>query len=80
MPCIAESTTDVWNLELAAEYLDKTFNMFDEKALGRAPASTVRDWIESEIQARFAPTNGADSAGAQGRWAIHPSSRKFKHL
>lgn len=53
MPHIADSSTDTWNLELAAKYLDKTFNMFDEKALRRSPSSGIRDWIGDEIQTRF---------------------------
>lgn len=60
-PGILESSTDFGDLDLAAKYLDKTFNTFDERALGRAPASTVRDWIDSEIQARFPPTSEPDS-------------------
>jgi hypothetical protein len=63
-PCIADVPADNWNLYLAAKYLDKTFNVFDERALGRAPASTVRDWIYSEIQARFGSTHDADFNGA----------------
>jgi len=53
MPHIADSSTDTWNLELAAKYLDKTFNMFDEKVLHRPPSSRIRDWIYNEIQTRF---------------------------
>ena len=53
MPYIAESDSDVWNLHLATKYLDKTFNMFDEKALCRPPSSGIRDWIHGEIQTRF---------------------------
>lgn len=57
MPRI-ESTTDLWTLSLAAKYLDKSFNTFDEKALGRPPSSGIQDWIGGEIGARF----GSDSA------------------
>ena len=32
MPRIFESAGDVWTLRLAAKYLDKSFNIFDEKA------------------------------------------------
>jgi Family of unknown function (DUF5677) len=53
MPLILESRTDVWNLSLAAKYLDKSFNIFDEKALGGPPASAIRDWINDEIEVRF---------------------------
>jgi hypothetical protein len=34
------------------------FNIFDEKALGRAPSSRIRDWISDEIEARFGSENG----------------------
>jgi hypothetical protein len=54
LPSIENASSDIWNLHLVAKYLDKTFNIFDEKALGRSPSSGVRDWIYSEIQARFA--------------------------
>ncbi|HVP56411.1 MAG TPA: DUF5677 domain-containing protein [Candidatus Eisenbacteria bacterium] len=53
VPRIVESPSDVWNLSLVAKYLDKSFNIFDEKALGRAPSSRIRDWISDEIEARF---------------------------
>jgi hypothetical protein len=58
MPRIVESPSDVWNLNLVAKYLDKSFNIFDEKALGRAPSSRIRDWISDEIEARFGSENG----------------------
>jgi len=58
MPRIVESPSDVWNLNLVAKYLDKSFNIFDEKALGRAPSSQIRDWISEEIEARFGSKNG----------------------
>jgi hypothetical protein len=53
MPQIVESPSDVWNLSLAAKYLDKSFNIFDEKALRRPPSSEIQDWISKEIEARF---------------------------
>jgi hypothetical protein len=53
MPQIVESPSDVWNLHLVAKYLDKSFNTFDERALGRPPSSLIRDWIGDEIEARF---------------------------
>lgn len=53
VPQISDSSSDIWNLHLAAKYLDKTFNMFDEKALGRPPSSAIRDWIGDEIRSRF---------------------------
>jgi len=54
MPAIADASSDNWNLHLTAKYLDKTFNVFDEKALRRPPSSAIRDWIYAEIQNRFA--------------------------
>jgi Family of unknown function (DUF5677) len=53
MPLIADSSSDIWNLHLAAKYLDKTFDLFDEKALHRQPSSGIQDWIYNEIQNRF---------------------------
>jgi hypothetical protein len=50
MPRIADSTTDVWNLRLAAKYLDKSFNIFDEKALGRPASSALEDWVGTEVE------------------------------
>jgi hypothetical protein len=52
-PRIADSSSEMWNLHLAAKYLDKTFNMFDENALRRQPSSGIHDWIHAEIQTRF---------------------------
>lgn len=57
MPRIVESPSDVWNLSLVAKYLDKSFNIFDEKALGRAHSSRIRDWISDEVEARFGSEN-----------------------
>jgi len=57
VPRIADPSTDTWNLELAAKYLDKTFNMFDEKALRRSPSSGIQAWIGNEIQTRFASSD-----------------------
>jgi hypothetical protein len=56
MPRILESN-DVWTLNLAAKYLDKSFNTFDEKALGRPPSSEIQDWIGDEIESRFGSDN-----------------------
>lgn len=58
MPRIMDSPSDVWNLSLAAKYLDKSFNAFDEKALGRQPSSGIRDWISKEIEARCRSEDG----------------------
>jgi hypothetical protein len=60
-----DSPSDIRNLHLAAKYLDKTFNMFDEKALGRPPSSGVRDWIYDEIQSRFGSRGGDSGLGAE---------------
>jgi uncharacterized protein DUF5677 len=57
MPRIIDSPTDVWNLNLAAKYLDKSFNTFDEKALGRPPSCEIQDWISKEIEARSGSAN-----------------------
>jgi Family of unknown function (DUF5677) len=51
VPQIAESGTDPWNLILAAKYLDKSFNAFDEKALGHPATSDIQTWI-SDILAK----------------------------
>jgi len=60
MPQIIESN-DVWTLNLAAKYLDKSFNTFDEKALGRPPSSEIQDWIGGEIESRFGSDYGGGS-------------------
>lgn len=64
MPRIAESISDIWNLHLAAKYLDKTFCMFDEKALNRSPSSEIREWIYGEIQNRF----GSNDCNLDSAW------------
>lgn len=56
-PQIAESESDVSNLMLVAKYLDKSFDAFDEKALGRPPSSEIRKWIGNEFEVRFRPSN-----------------------
>ena len=58
MPRIVESPSDVWNLNLVAKYLDKSFNIFDEKALGSSPSSRIRDWISDEVETRFGSESG----------------------
>jgi hypothetical protein len=64
VPRIVESPSDVWNLSLAAKYLDKSFNTFDEKALGHSPSSRIQEWISDEIEARFRSETGSqDEAG-----------------
>jgi len=67
MPQISGSRSDVWNLNLAAKYLDKSFNIFDEKALGRPPSSEIQEWVGNEIETRFGSHNGnEDQAGGAG--------------
>jgi hypothetical protein len=56
-PGIRESPTDWWNLSLVAKYLDKSFNLFDERALVRPQCSEIRDWISAEIERRFGSGN-----------------------
>jgi hypothetical protein len=56
-PGISESPTDWWNLSLAAKYLDKSFNLFDERALARPQCSEIQDWISAEIERRFGSGN-----------------------
>jgi len=63
-PRIVEAT-DVWTLSLAAKYLDKSFNTFDEKALKRPPSSQFQDWIGEEIGTRFDPEEGGQSPASE---------------
>lgn len=66
IPRIVDSSSDIWNLHLAAKYLDKTFDLFDEKALNRPPSSGIRDWIYYEIQNRFGSDDrNLDSAATE---------------
>jgi hypothetical protein len=53
LPQIADVEPHPHDLSLAARYVDKTFNFFDEKALNVPPASKIQDWLEDEIQKRF---------------------------
>jgi len=66
-----KDATDVWTLDLAAKYLDKSFNLFDEKALGRPPSSNIQDWIGGEIESRF-----LSDAAKQDRTAASKNERK----
>lgn len=45
IPQIAEVRSDPSELLLAAKYLDKSFSLFDERALGRSGASDLQTWI-----------------------------------
>jgi hypothetical protein len=66
MPRIAESSTDWWNLLLAAKYLDKSFNIFDEKALVRQRSSAIRSWISAEIDRRIDQGSNEEEATGPG--------------
>jgi hypothetical protein len=57
VPRIPELPTDWWNLSLAAKYLDKSFNLFDETALAGPQRSEIRSWISAEIERRFGAGN-----------------------
>lgn len=57
-PGVPELAPDLWNLSLAAKYLDKSFNIFDEKALARPQCSEIQGWIGTEIEMRFGSGNG----------------------
>ena len=63
MPYIREASSDIWNLHLLTKYLDKSFNLFDEKALQRKPSSGIGDWLYDEIHNRF-PSNDHDASSA----------------
>jgi hypothetical protein len=65
VPGIHESQTDLWNLSLAAKYLDKSFNIFDEKALARPQCSEIQGWISAEMEMRFG-AGGDNQDGAEG--------------
>jgi hypothetical protein len=65
VPGIHESPTDPWNLNLTAKYLDKSFNLFDERALARPQCCEIQDWISTEIERRFGSGNN-NQDGAVG--------------
>jgi hypothetical protein len=73
MPRVVDSPSDVWNLSLAAKYLDKSFNAFDEKALGRRPSSGIQDWISKEIEARLRSEGDKQDANGQDRSQSGPN-------
>jgi Family of unknown function (DUF5677) len=58
-PRIPELPTDLWNLGLAAKYLDKSLNLFDERALASPRRSCIRDWIGIEIERCFESLNNS---------------------
>jgi hypothetical protein len=60
-----EPASDIWTLSLAAKYLDKSFNTFDEKALGRPRSSVIQDWIGEEIENRFVSDNNSQSHASE---------------
>jgi hypothetical protein len=57
IPQIADTGTDPWNLILAAKYLDKSFDAFDEKALGRSASSDIHQWIHEKLATGFGTTS-----------------------
>jgi Family of unknown function (DUF5677) len=66
VPEIRESSIDWWNLHLVAKYLDKSFNVFDERALVRLQCSDIRDWIGAEIERRYGSGNDNPEEGEHG--------------
>ena len=58
-PRIPELPTDLWNLSLAAKYLDKSLSLFDERALASPRRSGIRDWIGIEIERCFGSVNNS---------------------
>lgn len=72
IPRIVDSPSDVWNLSLAAKYLDKSFNAFDEKALGIPPSSGIQDWIGEEIEARLGSEGDKQVASGEGTGQTEP--------
>lgn len=52
-PNIPVLQPDAKYMTLAAKYLDKTFNLFDEKVLNREPVSEIQVWIRGEIKRCF---------------------------
>lgn len=69
-----EDATDVWTMNLAAKYLDKSFNIFDEKALERSPSSQIQDWIGDEIDSRFGSDNGKQDPTKADKTGPEPSA------
>lgn len=61
LPRIANVEPHPDDLFLAAKYVDKTFNFFDEKALHVSPSSNIRDWLyeQSERRSQPPPADGA---------------------
>jgi len=51
-------------LSLAAKYLDKSFNLFDERALARPQCSEIQDWVSAEIERRFGSGNNIQDEAA----------------
>jgi hypothetical protein len=64
MPYIRDASSDIWNLNLLAKYLDKSFNLFDEKALQRKPSSEIQEWLCDEIHSRFSSDDRGENASA----------------
>ncbi len=74
MPYIRDASSDIWNLNLLAKYLDKSFNLFDEKALQRKPSSEIQEWLYDEIHSRFSSNDrGGNASTVEGeRLASEP--------
>lgn len=64
VPQIAESGTDPWNLLLAAKYLDKSFDAFDEKVLGRPATSYIQTWIHDILTKDAESSDESETADA----------------
>jgi Family of unknown function (DUF5677) len=64
MPYIRDASSDVWYLNLLAKYLDKSFNLFDEKALQRKPSSEIQEWLHDEMHSRFSSDDRGENASA----------------
>jgi len=73
VPRIIEAN-DVWTLNLAAKYLDKSFNAFDEKALGRPASSEIQDWIVDEIECRLG--SDKENSNPQNKAGPNPSANE----
>ena len=74
-----EDATDVWTMNLAAKYVDKSFNIFDEKALGRSPSSQIQDWIGDEIESCFGSENGKEDPDKANKTGSDPSVSDTSH-
>jgi len=74
-----EDASDVWTLSLAAKYLDKSFNTFDEKALERPPSSQIQDWIGDEIESRFGSDKRSSGPAGENQSEPNPGAGDLDH-